>query len=55
MMTMSPGCTFRAAAPLRHITPEPRSPFYDISLESFSIVVVYDGDFFIGNNVRRIH
>ena len=26
MITLSPGCTSRAAAPLRQIVPDPRSP-----------------------------
>lgn len=54
MITISPFCTFLAAAPLRQITPGP-FPFYYVGVKAFAVVVVYDGDFLVGYDVGRIH
>ena len=50
MITVSPTCTLRAAAPLRQM-----QPFYNIGLEALAIVVVDDLHLLAGNEVGGVH
>ena len=55
IITMSPTCTFRAAAPFRQIHPEPRSPFNNISFKPLAVIIIHNVHFLAGNHVGGIH
>ena len=53
-MIVSPRCTRRAAAPLTHISPEPRSPGDRVGLEARAVVDVDDVHLLVLEDVGRL-